>query len=653
MKRTLRNCEVMKRLLFDTEGNGLLPTLTKIHCIAACDVDTREQFVWGPDQIPQALETLEKAERLIAHNGIGYDYPALDQVHGFKVADEVGLDTLVIGRVIHPNIKELDSRFNKWLLSKKLPPMGEDFGKHTIAAWGRRLKLPKLHGDIEDWSVWTPQMQERCVGDIQTQLKLWDYLRPDEYSQQALILEHRVARLCKKITEVGWPFDERKAAELHIRLEAEYEALEKQLIAEFKGWEKRETFVPKVNNATRGYVKGKPFIKKSFTQFNPRSRQHIERSLRELGWVPTEFTESGRAKLDEEVIENIAALYPQAEGLSRYLLLDKRIGALATGKSAWLKTVGDDGRIHADYNPMGAITSRASHFNPNIAQVPAVASPYGPECRDLFYAPEGWELVGADMSGLEGRCFSHYLFKHDEGAYGRALLEGDPHWAVVLAVGYLDAQRDKHSALHTLIREQGAKRLFYGMLYGSGDEKAGRIVLDACRMARKAFPEGEAIYRLFFGDNEAPDSKLLKHVGRAAKRDVIQGIVGFEKLKETIGGYAARGYLPGLDGRRLPVRSEHSALNTLLQSAGAILCKQWICDAYDALIAEGLKYGWDGDFVFLGWIHDELQVACRNGLGDRIGGVLTSAAQKAGEPFAFRIRLDSEYKIGRTWKDTH
>jgi DNA polymerase I-like protein with 3'-5' exonuclease and polymerase domains len=158
---------------------------------------------------------------------------------------------------------------------------------------------------------------------------------------------------------------------------------------------------------------------------------------------------------------------------------------------------------------------------------------------------------------------------------------------------------------------------------------------------------------MFFGEDEAPNSRALKHVGRAAKRAVIQGIDGFEKLKLTIGYYAQKGYLPGLDGRRLPVRSEHSALNTLLQSAGAILCKQWICDSYDALIADGLKWGWDGDFVFLGWIHDELQVACRDGLGDRIGRVLTSAARRAGEPFKFRIKLDSDYKIGRTWADTH
>jgi hypothetical protein len=375
--------------------------------------------------------------------------------------------------------------------------------------------------------------------------------------------------------------------------------------------------------------------------------------LRNLGWKPKEYTPSGKAQLDEEIIEGVVADFPQAAMLSRYLMLDKRLGQLADGKAAWLKTVKDDGRIHADYNPMGAVTSRASHFNPNIAQVPAGSSPYGHECRELFYVPAGWEMLGADMSSLEGRCLAHYLAKHDGGAYGEALLKGDPHWAVVVGVGFVAGERDKRNELHTIVRETGAKRLFYAMLYGCGDEKAGRIILDSCRLARKTNPEWGFVYEKFFGSSEAPSAKLLREVGSTAKLGLIRGIKGFSRLQSIISCEVGKGWLHGLDLRRLPIRSEHAALNTLLQSAGAILCKRWMCDAYDALLADGLRWGWDGDFGFLGWIHDELQIACRNGLGDRIGALLTTAARGAGEPFKFRIALDSEYKIGKTWADTH
>lgn len=663
----------MKRLLFDLEGNGLLPELTKIHCIAATDVDTQQPVGdWGPNEIPAALEALAQADMLIAHFGIGYDFPALEKVCDFKVPVAKQRDSVVISRLKFPNLKELDSKFNATRISQGLPPMGDAFGAHTIEAWGIRLGVPKLHSGITDWSQWTQDMQDRCVGDVATGLRLWKYLKPDAMSQAAIWLEHRTARLCRMITQAGWPFDSKKAQDLHVELVAEKAKIEAELKKQFGSWwQNNGEFTPKVTDKkamlTRGYVEGQTCTKIERIEFNPNSRPHIELCLRRLGWQPLEFTDGGHAKLDEEVIESVVAEFPQAIGLSRYLMLDKRIGQLADGKQAWLKNVKEDGRIHAEYNPIGAITSRASHFNPNIAQVPAAASEYGHECRELFYVPKDWGVeLGADMSGLEGRGFAHYLAKYDDGAYGVALLKGDPHWAVVLAVGFLTCERDKSDQLHTIVRETGAKRLFYAMLYGCGDEKAGRIILDACRLARKTNPDWGYLYTKFFGSEEAPGPTLLKRVGSAAKRAVIEGIPGFKELKAKLSELCAECaynpktksydrivYLPGLDGRRLPIRSEHAALNSLLQSAGAILCKQWICDGYDQLIADGLKWGWDGDFVFLGWIHDELQVACRNGLGDRIGQVLTTAARGAGEPFKFRIALDSEYKLGNSWADTH
>jgi len=275
---------------------------------------------------------------------------------------------------------------------------------------------------------------------------------------------------------------------------------------------------------------------------------------------------------------------------------------------------------------------------------------------------QGQELLGADMSGLEGRCLAHYLAKHDGGRYGDLLLKGDPHWAVVLAIGYLDCKRDKDDQLHTMLREVGAKRLFYAMMYGSGDVKAGRIILEACRLVRKTDPErGGVIFNKFF-TCDAPSNKEIRNVGMSAKNNVIAGIEGFDRLKRAIQEILdatcgkdvplyRRASLPGLDGRRVPIRSEHSALNALLQSAGAILCKRWICDGHDALSAAGFK--WGEDFTFVGWIHDEVQVACTDGLGDRIGEVLTAAAREAGASYGFRIALDSAYKLGKTWADTH
>jgi DNA polymerase-1 len=675
---------IVKRILFDLEGNGLLPTITKVHCAATVDLLSGERKVFGPNDGPNYIHAflsyLREADVAVAHNGLRYDFPVLEKLYGFTLPIERKLDTLVLARLIKPNIKETDGLYNASALKRGLPTMGPQFGSHSIEAWGLRLGIPKLHADIEDWSEWTQEIQDRCVGDIETNVRLWQYLAPDSYSQPAIMLEHRTAELVEKITVAGWPFNMEKAGALHARLVTEQHEVEKALKGEFGGWWKNKgEFVPKKPHAKLGYwgeyveenhytdKQGnpcEPYVKKVFhgypctkiewTEFNPSSRDHIERCLRKLGWQPTEFTETGKAKLDDAVIEGLADAFPQSGGLAKYLMIDKRLGQLADGDQAWLLNVADDGRIHAQYNPMGTVTSRAAHFRPNIGQVPACSSPYGKECRELFYVPPGWQMVGADMSGLELRCLAHYMAKYDDGAYGKVILEGDVHWENVLAMSFIEScPRDKHNALHTLLRETGAKRFLYAWLYGAGDLKAGSIILDACRGARGlGTPEGQAVYDKFF--TGVPSERDLKRAGRSVKEAFLSKTTGLAKLVFTVKEVAeVNNALPGIDKRRLPVRYAHAALNTLLQACGAILCKQWICDAYDALIAEGLKWGWDGDFVFLAWVHDELQVACRDGLGDRVGGVLTACARSAGEPFGFRIPLDSEYKVGNDWSTTH
>jgi DNA polymerase-1 len=638
--------------------------------------------VFGPTEIPAFLDYIGDADIVCAHNGIRYDFPVLEKLYGFVVPFEKQRDTLVIGRTIRPNIKETDGQLNASRLKEGRETIGTLFGSHSIEAWGFRFGIPKVGADITDWSEWTQEIQDRCAVDISINLRLWDYLKPDAYSQEALNLEHRVARLVEKITLAGWPFDMEKAAALHAHLVDERHKLEKQLAEQFSGWwVNKGEFVPKRPNEKLGYwgeweeyteytdKKGQPcepysarrFIgapctKIEWTDFNPSSRDHVERCLRQLGWKPTEFTETGKAKLDDSVIEGLVTQFPQGAGLPQYLMIDKRLGQLADGDNAWLKTVGEDGRIHANYNPMGTVTSRMSHFLPNIAQVPATKSPYGKECRELFTVPKGWVMVGADMSGLELRCLAHYLARYDDGAYGETILKGDVHWENVKAMGFFPHPpvRDKHNELHSVIREVGAKTFLYAWLYGAGDLKAGNILLNACRAAKALGIEGEEVYRTFFSDDPAPNERKLRWVGQQVKNNFLRKTKGLASLVRMVREIAeVNNALPGLDKRRLPVRHEHAALNTLLQSAGAILCKQWICDAEDALIAEGLKWGWDGDFVFLANVHDELQVACRDGLGERVGDTLVRSARSAGGPFGFRIQLDSEYKIGNDWSQTH
>lgn len=656
----------MKRLHFDVEGNGFLETVTKLHCVAIKDVDTGETFEFGPDEIPRAIEVLSTADKLVAHYGLGYDFPVLEKLFGFKLPIERKLDSYILSKLMKSGQKDADTKLVK---AGRLPP--KLHGKHSIEAWGYRLGRPKLHSDIEDWSHWTAEMQERCVGDVETQDVLWKYLDPDKYSQDAILREHRIAEITRMMETAGCPFDEKAAQALHVMLLGKQDVIGKDLIADFGSWYEPETkaldaegcartWTPKRDNPRLGYLAGAPLTKIEKVTFNPSSRRHIIKKLKELGWEPQSFTPSGEPELSDDILEAISDDYPQASKLVEYLLLDKRLGQLADGDNAWLKKVGSDGKMHGAMDTMGTVHSRASHFSPNMGQVPASKSPYGRECRQLFgpnqcrIGGEKAVQVGADMSGLQLRGLAHYLYPFDDGAYCRIVTEGDVHWSHAQAMGLVDDNeaRDKHSELHEILREKGAKTFGYAYIFGCFEKKSGAIVRDCTTTAKKKNPAFSFVYDKFFGDGQSDTAvgKLVrKKFDEKLNLDKLQ-----EKLKVILRyQHPWKGHIPGLDGRWVPCRSDHSVLNFALSSAEAILCKEWIITAYDALRAKGYKWGWDGDFVFILWVHDELQVACKESIAEEVGKTLVECAKQTGIKLGFRVPLASEYKVGRNWADTH
>lgn len=647
----------MKRILFDLETNGFLEVCTKIHCIAACDVDTGEKYVWGPDEVAPALKVLAEADVLIGHNAQRFDLPVLTKLYGFKLNENQRLlDTLIIARLIHSDIKETDA---DRVRRKQMP--SELMGKHTLKSWGYRLGEHKAEFE-GPWEEWSQEMQDYCEQDVATNVRLWKFLKVENYSSKAIELEHRIARVCDEMEKAGCPFDTETAQKLHGEWKEKQAELEQTLVDQFGFWfapisptKARYEFTPNRDDKKNGYVKGSTCCKIKKVIFNPGSRDHIAKVLMDRGWKPQEKTDGGKPKIDEKIVNALVQRYPEVSGLADYLTITKRLSQLVEGEQAWLGAVKEDGLIHGVINPMGTQTSRASHFSPNLAQVPKVASPYGKECRALFGKRKGFKLIGADMSGLELRGLAHYLYPHDKGLYVEVVTKGDPHWYHAQAMGLVPegTEYDEHNKLYLVIREDGSKRWIYAYIYGMGDKKSGIILLNCCDKARRQCGEaGEAFYVSKFGTGKNPEG-LLSSVGGDARAGFASRIVGFADLKNKLTKQVKQfGFVPGLDGRRIPVRSDHSALNYLIQSCGAILCKQWVCDAFEHL-EKKYKHGWDGDFVFVLWVHDEIQVAVREGLEEEIGNTLVEFARKAGEPFGFRVPLDSKYKIGANWSETH
>lgn len=584
----------MSSYIFDLETDGLLDDVTKIHCLVIKDIDTGQSLGYtGRGIWTEGIPKLEKADMIIGHNIIKYDIPVLKKLGTFNPKGEV-FDTLVCTRLIWADIKQAD--FTRTDFPRKL------IGSHSLAAWGHRLGNYK--GDYDGgWEEYSDEMLEYCFQDVEVTNTLYEKIAIKNYSRQALELEHEVAEIIHEQEVAGFAFDTESAAKLYAKLSARKLELETELKETFPDWEVRTPFTPKVNNKKLGYEKGVPTYKVKTVQFNPGSRDHVADRLKTLrGWKPTDFTNDGKPKVDEMTLSKLP--YPEAKILVEYYTLIKRLGQLGDGSQAWLK-VERGGRIHGSCNTNGAVTGRATHAYPNVAQVPSCGAPYGRECRELFTVPKGMKLVGVDVSGLELRCLAHYMARYDGGAYGEVVVNGDIHTANQEAAG--------------LAERSQAKTFIYGFLYGAGVGKLGEIV-------GKGAKEGTVLKQRFLAKLPAL-ATLIERVQKAAER----------------------GYIVGLDGRHLKVRSPHSALNVLLQSAGALICKQWMVEFNYALIEQGLKESCQQ----VAWVHDEIQLETREDMADEIGKLAVECIKRAGDAFSIRCPLDGEYNIGDNWAETH
>ena len=594
-------------LIFDIETNGLLRTVDKLHCIAIFDTETEELTSYSGNTLKEGLEKLMKAEELIGHNIVKYDIPALQKLYpSFNPKCRI-FDTLLMSKLVYPDIGELDDRnIRKGVFPKKLR------GKYSLKAWGYRLKEYK--GDYceqEDcWAEWSIDMQRYCEQDVMVTKKLFNLLKSKEISETSIEIEHKFAKIIGLQEQRGVCFDKQKAVEFAANLIKEKADIERELKLAFPNEIREETFIPKVNNKTKGYIKGQPFIKRYEIEFNPSSRQMLaERLIKKYSWKPTKLSPTGLPVIDEEVISELN--YPEAPLLQRYFLVTKTLGQLADGRNAWLK-LENDSVIYGGVDTIGAVTGRCTHNSPNLAQVPSGHSAFGKECRELFKARKKYRFIGCDASGLELRMLAHYMNDED---YTHEILHGDIHTANQKAAG--------------LPTRDNAKTFIYGFLYGAGDEKVGSIT-------GKGSAEGKRI-----------KAKFLKSLPKLAK--LTKGV------KQRI---AERGYLKGIDGRILKVREQYKGLNVLLQSAGAIVMKKALCILYDDCVSKGwIKDNWyladDNLIYFILNIHDEYQAEVDPEIVDEYKKLAVEAIRKAGEFFNMRCPLTGEAKEGENWYQTH
>jgi hypothetical protein len=616
----------MKTLFFDIETNAIedwsnLSDLKTVHCLSIYDPTTPKMITYHGAGIKNGLMELAKAERIVGHNVIGFDLPALSKMYNFHPPLVKVLDTMVMAKCIVADVRNDDflrKNFDKSLV-----------GSHSLKAWGLRLnKLTKLTYGEEDgaFDSYNEDMRKYCERDtIVTQI-LFDYLMMGNPSGEMLAIEHWFAFLMRLQEKKGFAFDIEKAEKLELKLASKRAELLDRLQKEFpskteemktpSGWEVEGYTAPtkaklklilKDAGLKQTLVKDAVQLapKTKTIMFNPGSRKQIAERFLDLGFDLPKESDATTPKVDEGVLRSID--HPFAEVLCDYLLVTKRLGQLAEGNQAWLK-LQKNGRIHGRVNTNGAVTGRCTHQNPNVAQVPACRAEYGEECRDLFKAGDGYKLVGCDAAGLELRMLAHYLAFYDGGEYAKTVIEGDIH-----------TLNQKAAGLET--RDQ-AKTFIYAFLYGAGDAKIGEIVGGSAK-------EGQMLKRKFLSN--LPALKRLQAV-------VQQKVQRSNKLT-------------GLDGRILPVRSPHAALNMLLQSAGAVCMKVALIQLFHRM--NKLKWQHGREYSFVANVHDEFQAEVQPDKVGAFSDLAVESIRMAGRELKLNVMLDGEAKVGETWAQTH
>lgn len=556
------------------------------------DIDTEKTYTFSTKCTNGGISNFNSwlvrnhVTEVIGHNIIGYDVPVLEKLLGTNFTGINIVDTLVLSRLADPTRQS-----------------------HSLRSWG--IELDKHKGDYNDWSRFSTEMLEYCTNDVLVTYNTYKVLSSEVHnlSTQSINIEHRTAQAIGRQVRRGWLLDERRAMILLAELQSKINTTVEKVHETFKP---KDIWVPlnKTNETNKDGSDNKNHLKQLdkgaswqskgwgyFTtqDFNLGSRQQIGSYLQDFGWKPKHLTETGIPVVNEKTLGDVKGI-PEAELIGDYLMLQKRHSQV----SSWVDALTAEGRVHGYVNSCGTITGRMTHSKPNMAQVPAVRAPYGLECRELFIVPRGYSLVGVDASGLELRMLAHYMNDKD---YTQEVIHGDIHTANQKAAG--------------LQSRDTAKTFIYAYLYGAGDAKIGTVVGGTAKQ------------------------------GKALKEKFLSNTPALASLRARVTKAAGRGYVKGLDGRTIKIRSEHAALNSLLQAAGAVVMKQALIFLEDYANKAGITYH------FIGNIHDEIQSEVRTEQAEEFGKLAVQAIINTAEVFNLRCPLDGEYKVATNWAETH
>jgi DNA polymerase-1 len=562
-------------VVIDIETDGLFPDVSRIYCIVCKELSNGKvtKFI-GDDCYNKSFQNFYKERKdtliFIGHNIINFDLRVLSKLIGYNH-----------GSVSDGTFSHIDRVIDTLLLSQLSNPIRD--GGNSLASWGDRLNYSKL--ESPSFSYLSAEMVEYCVNDVELTYKLFHHLMEDDnelakFSNDSIRREHLFKYLINKQETNGFYFDIQLAMSLLASLMDKLIKIENEM---------QNIFPPTI-------VELKTKTKE--IPFNPGSRKQIGERLMEMGWKPKDFTAKGNVIVNELVLESVD--FYEARECKEYLLLQKR----ASHIKAWIKFCDPNtSRIYGKVRTLGTVSTRCSHNSPNVAQTPAVYSPFGRECRNCWTVSdkENYKLLGCDANSLELRVLAHYM--KDE-KYINELINGDIH--------------SINQELAGLPTRDMAKTFIYALIYGAGPYKIAQIL-------NKDLVIAKAVMDKFMGSVPSLE-KLLTNVNECAIRN--------RKLR-------------ALDGRYLHVRKLPAALNVLIQGGGAIVCKEWLIQIMREIERRKL------DARPVANIHDEIQFEVRDDQAEELGKITQESMKQTEKELKLICPLDSSYQVGVTWSDTH
>lgn len=466
-------------------------------------------------------------------------------------------------------------------------PMGGNGLKH----WGQYLGNNKI--EFEDFSEYTEEMMVYCVQDVMLNVDIAKAQAEYYKEHQSIIdFEIQVARVAHTQEVNGFGYDLISGEKLEQEMLLERAEILDNL---------RTIFPDKVEE--RWSEKTGKRLKDKVTPFNPQSGNQVYERL--VALYPKiqpkiTMTDAGNPQMDSNTLDYLNKKFDikECRAIMGYRDNLKLFGQVQDWNEKSRES--KDGRIHGEVNTQGAGSGRCTHSNPNVAQVTK-----NERMRALWIpGKQDYVQVGVDLSGLELRMLAHYMHKYDNGAYADQILNGDIHTTNQEAAG-LDTRDD-------------AKKFIYSFLYGAGNPK---MALDL----------GTSVYKM--GKLKASFLERLP-----ALNQVISDVhFDFNRDKKV--------QLP--DGRWVLCRSEHAALNTKLQGAGAIVSKYWMVIADKRLKEAGIR------FLQMAYVHDEMQYAVHKDDVDKACKVITNASLEAGDVLKIKMPIHSEASVGSNWWETH